>query len=57
MLTHYCLLQVKKGDKNLLQRFYITSLGADHTILGYLWLRDFNPNIDWGQGKVLGVPV
>jgi hypothetical protein len=28
MLTHYCLLQVKKGDKNLLQRFYIISLSV-----------------------------
>ena len=56
-LTHYCLLRVKKGDKNLLQRFYITSLGTDCAILGYPWPRDFNPNIDWGQGKVLGAPL
>ena len=56
-LTHYCLLRVKKGDKNLLQRFYITSLGADCVILGYPWFRDFNPNVDWGQGKVLGAPL
>ena len=34
-LTHYCLLRVKKGDKNLLQRFYIISLGVDRMILGY----------------------
>ena len=56
-LTHYTLLRVKKGDKNLLQRFYVTSLGADHAIFGYPWLRDFNPNVDWGTGQVLGPPV
>ena len=56
-LTHYTLLRVKKGDKNLLQRFYVTSLGADRAIFGYPWLRDFNPNVDWGTGRVLGPPV
>ena len=49
-LTHYTLIQVKKGEKNLLQRFYVTSLGVDHTIFGYPWLRDFNPNVNWGAG-------
>ena len=53
-LTHYTLLRVKKGDKNLLQRFYVTSLGADHAIFGYPWLRDFNPNVNWVTGRVLG---
>ena len=56
-LTHYTLLRVKKGDKNLLQQFYVTSLGADCAIFGYPWLRDFNPNVDWGTGQVLGPPV
>ena len=56
-LIHYTLLWVKKRDKNLLQWFYVTSLEADHTIFGYPWLRDFNPNIDWGTSHVLGPPV
>ena len=29
-------------------------LGADRVILGYLWLRTFNPWIDWGKGEILG---
>jgi hypothetical protein len=29
LLTEYCTLQVNKGDKESLQRFYITSLGND----------------------------
>jgi hypothetical protein len=56
-LTHYCLLRVKKGNLNRLQRFYITNLGSDQVILGYLWLRDFNPNVDWKSGHVLGPKV
>jgi hypothetical protein len=53
-LTHYCLLRIKKGDKNQLQRFYITNLGSDRAILGYPWLRDFNPRINRKEGCVLG---
>ena len=56
-LIHYTLLRVKKGDKNLLQWFYVTSLGADCAIFSYPWLRDFNPNVDWGTGQVLEPPV
>ena len=32
ILTHYCLLRVKKGKEEDLQRFYITSLGGDHVL-------------------------
>jgi len=28
------------------------SLGEDQIIFGYLWLRTFNPQIDWEKGKV-----
>ena len=34
ILTHYCLLRVKKGKEEDLQKFYITSLGGDRAILG-----------------------
>jgi hypothetical protein len=56
-LTHYCLLQVKKGNQNRLQWFYITNLGSDQVILGYPWLRDLNPKIDWEKGHILGPRV
>ena len=42
-ITHYCWLRIVKGDKHMLQRFYITSLGKDRIILGYPFLYDFNP--------------
>ena len=32
-------------------------LGRDHAILGYPWLRVFNPGINWDEGRVLGPPV
>ena len=57
ILTHYCLLRVKKGKEEDLQRFYITSLGGDRTILGYPWLHRFSPTINWKGGKVLGAPI
>ena len=41
----------------MLQRYYITALGKDCIILGYPFLYDFNPKINWKSGKVLGEPV
>jgi hypothetical protein len=56
-ITHYCWLHIVKGDKHMLQRFYITSLGKDRIILGYPFLYDFNPKINWKTGKVSGDSV
>jgi hypothetical protein len=47
MLTHYCELRVRQGDREQVQTFFITNLGMDRIILGYPWFRDFNPQIDW----------
>ena len=52
-LTRCCTLCIHKGDQNLLQTFYITALGADCVILGFPWLKEFNPRLDWKEGKVL----
>jgi hypothetical protein len=35
----------------------VTNLGNDRAILGYPWLRDFNPKIDWPIGRLEGPPV
>jgi hypothetical protein len=56
-LTHYCLLRVSKGDKEVLLKFYVTSLGGDCAIFGFPWLQAFNPTIDWDQKLVRGPPV
>ena len=56
-LTEFCTLRVRKGDQNHLQTFYVTSLGADQAILGYPWLRIFNPRINWEEGRILGPEI
>jgi hypothetical protein len=47
-------LIIKQGTKKVPTKFYITNLGSDRAILGYPWLRDFNPDIDWPTGKLNG---
>ena len=37
-----------------LQKFYITDLGCDCLILGYPWLRESNPQINWATGTFDG---
>jgi hypothetical protein len=32
-------------------------LGQDRIILGYPWLREFNPEIDWEEGMLVGEGV
>ena len=56
-LTEFCTLRVCKGDQNHLQTFYITALGVDHVILGYPWLRTFNPQVNWEEGRILGLEI
>ena len=56
-LQHFCILRVKRGDHESLQKFFITSLGGDHAILGYPWLRMFTPLIDWKSGRILGPKI
>jgi hypothetical protein len=52
-MTHYCRLRISYNDQEDLQEFYITNLGKDRLILGYPFLRTFNPKVDWRKGKLL----
>jgi len=56
-ITHYLDLLVSCGAKKSTERFYVTDLGSDRMILGYLWLHTFNPNIDWPSCKLIGPAV
>ena len=56
-LQHYCVLRVKRGDQENLQKFFITSLGGDRAISEYPWLRTFTPLIDWKNGRILGPKI
>ena len=54
MVTKACILKVLHNKKQHLQRFYVTDLGFDRVLLGYLWLSTFSPQIDWKTGQVEG---
>jgi hypothetical protein len=56
-IIRLCMLQVCKGKKQAHQRFFITSLGDDRIILGYPWLEEFNPEIDWSARTMQGTQV
>jgi hypothetical protein len=56
-ITSYCLLNILKGQKEVAQIFFITNLGEDRIILGYPWLREFDPQINWKEGKVCRPPI
>jgi len=56
-VTDYCILRIYTGQKNAASRFYITNLGDDRLILGYPWLRHFNPSVNWEEGIVKEAPV
>ena len=49
-LTKYTDLQVTVNKQIQVQRFYITDLAENRALLGFPWLQEFNPQIDW-KGK------
>jgi hypothetical protein len=51
-IMHYCWLRVLHNGKQKLQKFFLTALGRDRMILGYLFLQEFNPQIDWTEGRL-----
>lgn len=50
VITHFTQLrlQVREYDKEW--DFLVTDLGPENVILGLLWLREVNPQIDWKEG-------
>jgi len=56
-ITQVCELQVKQGNKEAKQTFYVTNLGKDRIILGYPWFRLFTPDIDWARAQLRGPKV
>jgi gag-polyprotein putative aspartyl protease len=57
MIVKSCMLRVRRGEKQARQRFYITNLGDDRILLGYPWLEEFNPDIDWKVGAMKGPQI
>jgi len=56
-ITHYCWLRVLYNKEQKLQKFFLMSLGKDRMILGYPFLQEFNPQINWSEGKLQGGAV
>jgi hypothetical protein len=57
IISKSCVLHVWWEEQQITQQFYITNLGQDHIILGYPWLWEFNPEINWEEGWLLGSGV
>jgi hypothetical protein len=57
MIIKSCMLHVHCGEKQVHQQFYITNLGDNCILLGYPWLEEFNPNIDWKVGAIKGLQI
>ena len=53
-ITKYCDLWFRTGQQEHRVRFLVTNLGTDWIILGYPWLAQFNPDIDWPNTCVQG---
>ena len=52
MIKNYVDLQFSLNGKEFQERFYITGLGKQKIILGLLWLKKHDPEIDWQTGKL-----
>jgi hypothetical protein len=57
IISKSCVLRVRQGEQQIAQQFYVTNLGQDRVILGYPWLREFNPEVDWEEGWLIGEEV
>jgi hypothetical protein len=53
-ITEYCWLRVKQGNEEKNMFFFVASLGKDRIILGYPFLHEFNPHIDWRMRTLEG---
>ena len=54
-ITHVCPIKLQIGDQIQEMNFYVTDLGQDRMILGFPFLQQFNPKINW-EGKILDPP-
>lgn len=52
IITHCTRLRLQVGDYNKEWDFLVTDLGSKNMILGLLWLREVNPQIDWKEGML-----
>jgi hypothetical protein len=51
-ITHHTDLEVRMGDQTRMMCFFLTHLGEQKVILGYLWFAAVQPIIDWAKGWI-----
>ena len=51
-LLYYTDLQTQTGTQQHTLRFFLSNLGENKIILGYLWFAAFQPHIDWRRGWI-----
>jgi hypothetical protein len=51
-ITSYFEADLTIGERIKKTRLYVTGLGRQKVILGFPWLRDENPNINWTTGEI-----
>ena len=51
-IDSYCWLKIKLAGREENMKFYLTNIGKERFILGYPFLRTFNPEIDWEKGEL-----
>ena len=56
-ITHYVDLEITRGIQTHVQWFYVANLGTNCFILGFPWLYEFNPEINWRQHTANGLPL
>jgi hypothetical protein len=56
-MKHYIDLMMCRADKKVKECFYVTGHSGIELILGYPWLQDFNPHVDWPTNTIPGPPV
>jgi len=51
-IEHCAWLKIQMRKKKISTRFLATGLGKEKMILGLLWLKQYNPKINWNTGTV-----
>ena len=51
-IKYYVDLEITVGKRKLNERLLVTGLGKQKIILGFPWLREQNPMINWKTGKI-----
>ena len=57
IITHYTELDLLIENQIKQQQLYITGLGKQKIILGFTWLKEMNPDINWQTGKMKWQPM